>query len=185
MVDSRIVQLGFVVTDLRSAAMEWTRRFGVGPWFYWEHLDNPDYRYAGDHSRPDVSTAMADWNGIQIQLVQQHNDAPSPHRDFLETHGGTPGLNHIAVTVPDFDAERARRQDAGDAALTEAGDPVNNVFHHWGDWNLPAIEMSERKPPSRVDRLYRVVADAARGWDGTDPWRPMPPLDEDETEEPS
>jgi enoyl-CoA hydratase/carnithine racemase len=25
-------------------------------------------------------------------------------------------------------------------------------------------------------KLYRVVAEAANGWDGGDPWRPMPPL---------
>lgn len=176
MVDSKIVQLGFVVTDLHGAAMEWTRRFGIGPWFYWEHLGNRDYRFRGEEVDPDISTAMADWNGIQIQLVQQHDDAPSPHTEWLAAHGGAPGLNHIAVAVPDFAAELARRTEAGDTALSEAGNPANNVFYHWGDWNLPAIEMSERRPPSIVEKLYSVVAEAARDWDGTEPWRPMPPL---------
>lgn len=176
MVDPRIVQLGFVVTDLRAAAMEWTRRFGIGPWFYWEHLGNRNYRFRGEQVEPDLSTAMADWNGIQIQLVQQHDDVPSPHSEWLAAHGGAPGLNHIAVAVPDFAAEVARRSRAGETALSEAGDPVNNVFYHSGDWNLPAIEMSERRTPSTVERLYEVVAEAARDWDGSDPWRPMPPL---------
>ncbi|MDR5699115.1 VOC family protein [Agromyces aerolatus] len=177
MVDSRIVQLGFVVTDLRAAAMEWTRRFGIGPWFYWEHLGDRAYRFRGEASAPDLSTAMADWNGIQIQLVEQHDDAPSPHRDWLASHGGAPGLNHLAVAVPDFEAEVARRSEAGETPLSEAGQPVNNVFYHWGDWNLPAIELSERRPPSIVPRLYELVAEAARDWDGSEPWRPMPELD--------
>lgn len=176
MVDSQIVQLGFIVTDLEAAAMEWTRRFGIGPWFYWEHLSGRDYRFRGAEGAPDISTAMADWNGMQIQLVQQHDDAPSPHTEWLAAHAGAPGLNHIAVAVPDFSAELATRADAGDEPISEAGEPVNNVFYHWGDWNLPAIEMSERRPPSSVAALYATVAAAARNWDGTDPWRPMPPL---------
>lgn len=176
MVDSRIVQLGFVVTDLYGAAMEWTRTFGIGPWFYWEHLAGRDYRFRGEVVAPDISTAMADWNGIQIQLVQQHDDSPSPHTEWFAAHGGAPGLNHLAVAVPDFEAEIARRAAAGEMPLSEAGTPVNNVFYHGGDWNLPAIELSERRPPSIVRRLYDVVADAAKDWDGTDPWRPMPPL---------
>ncbi|MGO4689718.1 VOC family protein [Glaciibacter sp. 2TAF33] len=176
MVDSKIVQLGFVVTNLHDAAMEWTRRFGIGPWFYWERLSNRDYRFRGEVAAPDISTAMADWNGLQIQLVQQHDDSPSPHSEWLAAHGGAPGLNHIAVAVPDFPAEVARRTAAGETTLSEAGTPANNVFYHWEDWNLPAIELSERRPPSTVGRLYEVVAEAAQGWDGTDPWRPMPPL---------
>jgi hypothetical protein len=175
-VDSKIVQLGFVVTDLYGAAMSWTRRFGIGPWFYWEHLARGDYRFRGKDSAADISTAMADWNGMQIQLVQQHDDSPSPHIEWLVAHGGAPGLNHIAVAVPDFEAEVLRRTAAGETALSEAGNPVNNVFYHDGDWNLPAVEFSERRPPSIVPKLYQVVAEAARNWDGTDPWRPMPPL---------
>jgi hypothetical protein len=176
-VESKIAQLGFVVTDLQGAAMAWTRRFGIGPWFYWEHLQNRDYRFRGVDGAPDISTAMTDWNGIQIQLVQQHDETPSPHLEWLAAHGGAPGMNHIAVIVPDFDAERARRANDGDVAVSEAGTPVNNVFYHWDDWSLPALEMSERRAPSVVEKLYAVVADAARDWDGADPWRPMPPLD--------
>ena len=125
---------------------------------------------------PDISIALADWSGIQIQLVQQHDDSPSPHTEWLAAHGGAPGLDHIAVAVPDFEAEVARREAAGEKALSQAGSPVSNVFYHDGDWNLPAIEISERRSPAVVESLYRVVAEAANGWDGTDPWRPMPPL---------
>jgi methylmalonyl-CoA/ethylmalonyl-CoA epimerase len=156
--------------------MEWTRRFGVGPWFYWEHLGHRTYRFRGGEHAPDISTAMADWNGVQIQLVQQHDGAPSPHSEWLDAHGGAPGLNHIAVAVPDFPAEVARRAAAGETPVSEAGDPVNNVFYHWGDWNLPALELSERQGGSMVEQLYSVVAEAATNWDGSDPWRPMPPL---------
>jgi methylmalonyl-CoA/ethylmalonyl-CoA epimerase len=174
--DSKIVQLGFVVTDLHATAMQWTNAWGVGPWFYREHLRNGSYRFRGVPSSPDVSTAMADWNGLQIQLVQQHNDAPSPHTEWLERHGGAPGLNHIAVAVPDFRSAVERRVAAGDEPVVEAGDPVSNVFFQ-SHRDLPAVEISERGgPASMVERLYAVVAAAARDWDGTDPWRPMPPL---------
>src|SRR4051794_36795926 len=128
--------------------MAWTRRFGIGPWFYWEHLGGRDYRFRGEPAEPDVSTAMADWNGLQIQLVQQHDDSPSPHPECPAAPAGAPGLAHIAVPVPAFSAEAARRTAAGETALSEAGSPVSNVFYHDGDWNLPAIEMSERRSPS-------------------------------------
>jgi len=37
--------------------------------FYWEHLGGRDYRFRGEDGAPDTSTAMADWNGLQIRLV--------------------------------------------------------------------------------------------------------------------
>lgn len=170
---SLIVQLGFVVPDLRAAAAEWTSRYGVGPFFYMLHLPMEGYRYRDSDSRPDVSTALADWNGVQIQLVEQHDDQPSPHRDFLRARG--PGLNHIAVRVPDFAAEVSRRKALGDEPVVSVASGTN-VFYHWGDWTFPALEMSDRDATDYVERLYRVVAEGARDWDGTDPWRPMPPL---------
>lgn len=177
MPSSTIVQLGFVVRDLRKAAEEWTRNYGVGPFFYMEHIERDGYRYQGRPSSPDISTALADWNGMQIQLVEQHNDEPSPHLDFLGERG--PGLNHVAVIVPDYRAEIDRRTAGGESPISSAGGLAENVFYHPGNWDFPAVEMSNRAASPAVSRMYELVAAAAVDWDGSDPWRPMPPIGKD------
>ena len=54
-----------------------------------------DFRYRGEPSPLEVSIALANSGALQIELIQQRNDAPSMYRDFLsrESRGG---LHHVA-----------------------------------------------------------------------------------------
>ncbi len=49
--------------------------------------------------------------GIQLELIEQHNDVPSCYRDLFAP--GTEGLHHVAVAPEDFDAEVARYESQG------------------------------------------------------------------------
>lgn len=104
-------QNGYVVGDLHTAVRRWTSVLGVGPFFVFDSVKIEDFRYHGAPSRPDMSIALACSGGLQIQLIQQHNDAPSLARDFRAAHGE--GLQHLTAWTLDFEADLARLTDLG------------------------------------------------------------------------
>ncbi|MCS6946347.1 MAG: VOC family protein, partial [Steroidobacteraceae bacterium] len=90
-----LLQYGFVVHDWRAAAEHWTRNFGVGPFFVLEHVPFARCLYKGAPAELDLTVAIAYSGEQQIELVQQHNDAPSIFTDF--SRGGRDGLQHVGV----------------------------------------------------------------------------------------
>ena len=69
------------------------------------------FRYRGELSDVDVSIAMANSGDMQIELIEQHNDAPSPYLDFLNQRG--PGLQHVSVWSENFDTDMQRFANDG------------------------------------------------------------------------
>ena len=81
------------------------------------HHKSEDVTYRGEASDPDVSYAFGQAGPAQIQLVQQHDDTPSCYLDMFSP--GEQGLHHVAMLVPDFEAERNRFDAAGYEAVME------------------------------------------------------------------
>ena len=52
-----------------------------------------DFQYKGQPSPVDISLALANSGTLQIELIQQRNDAPSLYLDFLQA--GHEGLQHL------------------------------------------------------------------------------------------
>ncbi len=88
-----IRQNGYVVRDIDSALKHWIEVLGVGPFFYLERAPIENFRYYGERSEMVASIALANSGPLQIELIQQRNDAPSMYRDFLA--GGHEGLQHV------------------------------------------------------------------------------------------
>jgi hypothetical protein len=100
-------QNGYVVPDIEAALDHWVRVLGVGPFYYFERVSVEEFRYRGEPSPIDVSIALANSGALQIELIQQRNDAPSMYRDFLarERRGG---LQHVAYWTETFDTDMQR-----------------------------------------------------------------------------
>ena len=73
----RIAQNGYVVRDVRAAMDHWIDVMGVGPWFYFDRVKIDYFRHRGEDSNLEMSAALANPGDIQIELIQQRNDAPS------------------------------------------------------------------------------------------------------------
>ena len=59
--------------------------------------------YLGKPSVPIIDVALSYEGDVQIELIRQHNEAPSP---YLETvRSGSFGLHHHAVLCDDLDAK--------------------------------------------------------------------------------
>jgi len=165
-------QNGYVVRDIEAAMKHWTEVLGIGPFFYFEKAPVQNFRYHGGPSALVASIALANSGPLQIELIQQRNDAPSMYRDFLEA--GHEGLQHIAYWTQQFDAELERLTSAGYSVgqSGESGGPDGRFVYleteaHPGT----VVEFSEIS--GTKGRFFEMIATAAREWDGSNPVRRM------------
>lgn len=170
-----IRQVAYLVPDIEAAMDHWSRVLGVGPWYYNPRVPIRNYHYRGERHEPHNSVALANAGALQIELLQPRNDVPSMYRDFLRA--GHQGVQHVAYWTEQFDADLARAQAAGFSVCMggEVGD--NGRFVYFEDRSgLPGttIELSEVAGPK--GRLFKLIRDAAVGWDGRDPVRAFPDL---------
>jgi catechol 2,3-dioxygenase-like lactoylglutathione lyase family enzyme len=168
--DGPIRQIGFVVRDLDAALQSWSA-LGVGPWFTIRKLQQKECRYRGALCEPTVSIAFANSAEMQIELIQQHDTAPSIYREFLEA--GREGFHQLAWWVADFDAVTRKADQAGWPAVFsgESGD-VRFAYLELDPRVSTVVEVMELNDASRG--LAELVASAAAQWDGvTDPIRSL------------
>jgi len=107
----KVCQNGYVVRDISSAMKFWTEVLRVGPFFYIPQVKSDWFRYRGTDSAVEMSIALANSGDLQIELIQQRNDAPSMYLDFLREHGE--GLQHMSYWSTDYQALYDRAIAAG------------------------------------------------------------------------
>jgi hypothetical protein len=166
-----VAQLGYVVRDARAAMDGWLAT-GVGPWFVVERVELDWFRHRGVDSPLEMTVALANSGDVQIELIEQRNNAPSMYREFLDA--GREGLQHVAYWTIDY-------QGLYDRALA-AGHMVGQEGCIGGERGRFAYFDTEHHPGTVVEisdvsgskgRLFAHVRAAARDWDGRDPVRPL------------
>ena len=164
-----VMQLGVVVPDLDAAIAHWVGTVGVGPFFLLEHIRVAEAWYRGAPCEVDMTVALAQWGEVQVELIQQFNDAPSIYRDFpARRHGG---LQHVGVMTDSVEAhlERLRAVNVEPVQWGSTSNGIRFAYvstdHHPGGM----IELIEHGPA--IDGFFAMVRDAARSWDGSRPVR--------------
>ena len=71
----KVCQNGYVVRDIEAAMKHWIEVMGVGPWFYIEDVKTDWFKHRGIDSDVKMSIALANSGDLQIELIQQRNDA--------------------------------------------------------------------------------------------------------------
>ncbi|MBC9249598.1 glyoxalase [Pseudomonas alcaligenes] len=165
-----VAQNGYVVRDIHAAMEHWINVLGVGPWFYVERVKTDYFRYRGEDSPLEMSVAIANSGDLQIELIQQHNDAPSMYKDFLDS--GREGLQHVAYWTKDY-------QTIYDNALA-LGLKVGHEGQIGGDKGRFSYFETELHPGSVVElsdisgpkgMFFEFVRKSAQNWDGSNPIR--------------
>jgi methylmalonyl-CoA/ethylmalonyl-CoA epimerase len=116
-VEAQKLQLGIIVANLEASIASYERVLGVGPF---RTLDVPE---AG------VRAAMADWAGVEIELIEAANDeAAAMNARFLK--GRPARLQHIGAYVPDRAREVEHFKEIGARMLHEdvGGDDVHSAL---------------------------------------------------------
>jgi len=165
-----IVQMAWVVSDLEAAARRFSTTLGVGPFLFNRHVKLTDPRHRGVPVRTDFSLALAQAGGVQIELVQQHDDTPSVYRDLFAP--GAEGLHHVAVLVPDV-AKEVERYKALGFAVGSTG-RFGEADFAYIDTSPVTGHMVEILPDNdTIRRFFGAVRKAAENWDRVDSIREM------------
>lgn len=168
-----IRQNGYVVRDIRAAMDHWIEVMAVGPWFYFERAKIDYFRHRGEPSNVEMSIALASSGELQIELIQQRNDAPSMYMEFLGA--GREGLQHVAYWTRDYQA-------LYDSALS-LGYEVGHEGQIGGERGRFAYFDTEAHPGTVVElsdisgpkgAFFEHVRRASIDWDGSDPIRALP-----------
>ncbi len=163
----QIMQLAFVPADIEAATSFWTGTMGVGPFFVLPHVRLEGLRYRGAPTDIDFSIRIAYWGDMQIELVQQHNDAASIFRE----PGAPQGLHHICVVVDDIAPVRACCA-AGGLDIVQEGHVAGGgeaIYVDTGGGPGTMVEFLKSTPGGA--EFFGFMRQAARAWDGSAPVR--------------
>ncbi|GLV26767.1 VOC family protein [Sphingobium sp. Cam5-1] len=169
----KVRQIAFVVPD----AIEWARRhmarFGSGPFFVLAHLPHDLQTYRGKEIDLDTTGVVGQWGDVMVELVEQHCDTPSAYSELYPTGG--PGLHHMTVFVDDIHAAIKDYESKGfDNILYSVVSPLGDSKpspYAMMDTRKEFGMLTEFYEEAVVSDFYKMVRDAADGWDGSDPIR--------------
>jgi len=108
-------QFGYVTTDLDRAIDLFAQRYGFPTFARFKGKRGVEYR--GEAAMLDLSFALADFDGGQIELIQPNPGCVALYSDGLPDGGFGLHLHHVAMP---FDGDAAR-WDGFEAELTAAG----------------------------------------------------------------
>ena len=160
-----IRQLGYVVQDLGRAVGTWTAQLGVGPWTIIRNITLKSV-YRGAPSEPLIDIALGYRGELQIELIEQRNDAPSPYRPYIER--GHYGLHHTAFLSERIDADVSRAESAGLQVVCDIRMPMGGRYVYLQSPDLGSqlyVELLEATPMLR--QMFAEGIAAATTWDGS------------------
>ena len=163
------LQWGFVVRDLEAAMRFWTEVMNVGPFIHIAELADVECRHRGALSDVQQVNAFSYYGDVQIEIIQQINDAPSPYTEFLAS--GREGFQHLGFWVDD-PVEKLTKLEAGgcqavySARLLGAEHP--SIYCEAPGLGV-MLEVSHAT--AQKAQLYAAMAELVRDWDGSRPVR--------------
>ncbi len=159
----KIIQNAYYVVDLDQAIERWHRLWGIGPFFVRRHIVLGEVTYRGVPTQLDMSAAYVQAGALQIELVTQHNDAPSAFRDVFAP--GQEGLHHVAVIPDDYLAMLAHYAALGYPVATELRTAAGRGAAYIDTRPLLGHMTEVYLPNDNLVALYREVAAGAASWD--------------------
>ena len=162
-------QNGYVVKDIHKAMSHWTEVLGIGPFYYIERVPVENFKYRGESSNVEMSVALANTGDLQIELIEQRNDAPSMYRDFLSQ--GHEGLQHLAYWSINFEEDLKNALSLGYTIGQEGeiGTPGKFVYLETESHPGTIIELSDISGPK--GKFFDHIRHKAQQWDGSHPIR--------------
>ena len=166
-------QVGYVVRDIEQAMAQWAR-LGVGPWYYKEAVGTTEFNYYGQPSTlPSLSIALANSGDLQIELIQQRDDAPSLYRDTLARNGEC--AQHIAYWTLDRYDEICKH--LGELGYVEGHSGRMGAnrgrFAYFVHPDLPSAMLEISESTGGKAEYFAQIRQAYDVWDGKDPIKRM------------
>ena len=159
-----IMQIAFVVRDLDAAIDHWTGVMSVGPFFLFEHVPYSELIFRGQATQVDMTAALAYSGETQIELIFQHNDAPSIYSEFLGA--GRTGVQHLGVMTHSVERDLERMAAQGVEPAQSGRTAWGVHFAYLATDHDPGgmIELIEHGKV--IDDAFRQIREASLRWDG-------------------
>ena len=165
-----IVQFSYVVDDLDAAITHWAEVLQVGPFFVLEHVPYRICRFRGEATPLDMSVALAYSHDVQIELVIQHNDAPSIFKEFRDARGA--GLQHVGVVTDDLERDLRHFAARGVRPLQDGEADNGTRFAYLDTALVPGTMLELFQLPAPISSAFESMRRAAQSWvPGRDPPR--------------
>ena len=167
-----VMQTCFVVPDLARAIDYYVRTLNVGPFFVLPHRTQPDRVYRGSVAPIEVSLAMGFAGNMQIELIEQHDQAPSLFREAVAQRGY--GFHHFGIAHDDVPGVLPTYLAEGFAVVGRSPVPTGGevVFLEPPDRTHPGY-LELLPATDDMDQRFTRFWQASVGWDGLDPVRPF------------
>lgn len=164
-----VIQMAYIVEDIRKSMQDFTARLGVGPWFLSGPFVPPEGLYRGQPTDMTVSLAVAFSGHVTIEVIQQHDTKPSVFQEFIGRRGY--GFHHWAIGARDFDGEVRRFQRQGyEIAFSDRSPRGVRIVYMDTSRDLPGmLEIIEITDD--LEDIYLEMYQASVGWNGSDPVR--------------
>ncbi len=164
-----LIQMAYVVPDIRAAIHWWVEGVKAGPFFLLDHFTGVDPVYRGQPSSADVAIAMGFAGHMLIELIQPLDDHPSVYRELIERSGY--GFHHFGRASPDMAGDVAAMEAQGYVLAFRAGVPTGGeVAYMDGGSHTPGfIELIEAT--AGMDAAFTGFWRASIDWDGRNPIR--------------
>ena len=165
-----INQIAFIPEDFDACLRFWTEVMGAGPFFILSGTIATSSSYLGAPTNPVLDIALGHWGDLQIEIIRQTNDDPSPYKAWRDA-GGV-GVHHTCIAVPDIAAAKMLAAEKGmEVLLTGAANGAEWIYVDTGGGPGTIVEIIQHSVASQG--LMDMVRASARGWDGSDPVRRM------------
>ena len=164
-----IMQMAYVPGDFEGAIKFWTEIVGAGPFFAIDHVRLDRVRYRGQPAEIDFSMMLGYWGDMQIELIRQHNDAPSIFKTWRNE--GREGLHHVCVLADDMAGVRAVCDEARVVVAQEALVPGGGEVVYIDTGGGPGSLVEVLKPAPGTREFFKMMRETHRTWDGSQPVR--------------
>lgn len=159
-------QIAYLTNNIEQSMKDWNKQ-GIGP-FTWYKNVKLDALYKGEKSTILMDVGIAYRGGMQIELIQQTNDAISPYRTFFEQ--GRMGLHHLAYLSRDLDADLEKARNAGLEVICTI-DAMIGRYAYFQDPAMPENIFEFLAITDDIENYWKECMEEARTWDGENPVR--------------
>ena len=161
---SPVMQIAYVVPDLQQAITHWNA-MGIGPFHVFRHLKLKSVRYLSASTDADFSMAIGYMGDIQLELIEQHNDAPSIYKDYLDRFP-VGGQQHLAVIADDYDRDLAFLEARGVVPVQEVVTMNDKRACYVNTDVIPGGMIEILEQDKTMMGLFDVIKKGCHEWDG-------------------
>lgn len=166
--DRTVFQNAWVVDDVEAACHKWVKEMGVGPFFLTEYRNMfESVSYRGEAASLDMIVALAQAGPVQIELIQPLVERCA-YRDSVPP--GRVGFHHMCVWTHDIDADTEYFEQLG-YPVANSGKVGDIAFAYYDTRPLMGCMLEVVTRSAAIEERFAAIADAAVGWDGSQPIR--------------